>query len=420
MRPAVPLHRRSAGGSTTRTASPCRDGEYHVVLPVRARAAPSWAPNCHWGHAKGADLFSLAELPIALAPGEGDDGIWTGSARDRTTTAARRIFYTSTTAARHRHRTRPRRHARRRRTGSPGRRAASSPRRPPSSTSSRTATRSSCKEPDGWRMFLGAGLADGTATALSYRSADLAEWEYEGIALQRSTHEVDPVWMGALWECPQIIEVDGRHVMVSSVWDDDVLHYAGYAVGTLRGRRLHRRVLGAAHLRTELLRAIVLPRRGRPAVPHLLDARRRRRRGGLGERAQRAARAHARRRHAGRHPAPRPRRVSRGRVADDGRLPGLAGDRPSGRPPIADELRISSGGALGRRTPSRRRRARRCESMTTSGRCRRRGDPGPARRAGAGGLIDVGRVRGGHRTRRRPPRRRRVPWGGSRRHELAR
>ena len=34
--------------------------------------------------------------------------------------------------------------------------------------------------------------ADGTATALSYRSGDLAGWEYEGIALQRSTNEVDP------------------------------------------------------------------------------------------------------------------------------------------------------------------------------------------------------------------------------------
>ncbi|BDZ46155.1 glycoside hydrolase family 32 protein [Naasia aerilata] len=77
----------------------------------------------------------------------------------------------------------------------------------------------------------GRGLADGTATALSYTSADLDEWQYEGIALERSTTERSPVWMGALWECPQIIEVDGCHVMVSSVWDDDVLHYAGYAVG---------------------------------------------------------------------------------------------------------------------------------------------------------------------------------------------
>ncbi len=88
------------------------------------------------------------------------------------------------------------------------------------------------RDRDQWRMFVAAGLTDGTAAALSYRSEDLASWDYEGIAIQRSTNETDPVWMGALWECPQIIEVDGRHVMVSSIWDDDVLLHVGYAVGT--------------------------------------------------------------------------------------------------------------------------------------------------------------------------------------------
>ena len=35
----------------------------------------------HWGHAKGPDLLSLEELPIAIAPGDGDGGVWTGIAR---------------------------------------------------------------------------------------------------------------------------------------------------------------------------------------------------------------------------------------------------------------------------------------------------------------------------------------------------
>ena len=205
-----------------------RDGEYHSFFQY-VPDSTVWAPNCHWGHAKGADLFSLAELPIALAPGEGDDGIWTGSlvTDDDGST---RIFYTATTQ--------PDIGIGRVRVATPddegwiawtkGAVVAEAP-----AELDIIAYRDPfvVKEHDGWRMFLGAGLADGTATALSYRSADLTDWEYEGIALQRSTHEVDPVWMGALWECPQIIEVAGRHVMVSSVWDDDVLHYAGYAVG---------------------------------------------------------------------------------------------------------------------------------------------------------------------------------------------
>ncbi len=85
---------------------------------------------------------------------------------------------------------------------------------------------------DGWRMFVGTGLADGRATAVGYSSKDLAEWHYDGIAAERSTTEREPVWMGALWECPQLFEIDGRHVLVSSVWDDDVLYYAGYGIGT--------------------------------------------------------------------------------------------------------------------------------------------------------------------------------------------
>ena len=39
------------------------------------------------------------------------------------------------------------------------------------------------------------------------------------------------MWTGALWECPQLFELDGRHVLVASVWDDDVLHHCAYAIG---------------------------------------------------------------------------------------------------------------------------------------------------------------------------------------------
>jgi hypothetical protein len=53
-----------------------RDGEYHSFFQY-VPGRTDWAPHCHWGHARGTDLFSLTELPIA--PGEGDGGIWTGS-----------------------------------------------------------------------------------------------------------------------------------------------------------------------------------------------------------------------------------------------------------------------------------------------------------------------------------------------------
>jgi beta-fructofuranosidase len=205
------------------------DGQYHAFFQY-VPDSTVWAPNCHWGHATGPDLVSLTEGPIAIAPGEGDDGIWTGSlvTDDAGQT---RILYTSTSQ--------PNIGIGRVRIATPvdeswqswtkGDFVADAP-----EGLDIVAYRDPfvLREPDGsWRMFIGAGLADKTATALSYRSRDLEHWDYEGIALQRSSSETEPVWMGSLWECPQIFEIDGRHVMVSSVWDDDVLYYAGYAIG---------------------------------------------------------------------------------------------------------------------------------------------------------------------------------------------
>lgn len=206
-----------------------RDGEYHAFFQY-VPGRTDWAPNCHWGHAKGADLLSLGELPVALAPGDRDEGIWTGSVA--TDHAGRtRIFYTSTSA--------PDIGIGRVRVATAddadwvswtkGPFVADAP---PDLNVIVYRDPFLREDPDAWRMFVGAGDADGNAMALTYRSTDLDAWEYEGVALARSTSETDDVWMGALWECPQIIDVDGRAVMVSSVWDDDVLHYAGYAIGS--------------------------------------------------------------------------------------------------------------------------------------------------------------------------------------------
>jgi beta-fructofuranosidase len=35
-----------------------------------------------------------------------------------------------------------------------------------------------------------------------------------------------------MWECPQLFEIDGSHVLVTSIWEDDVLHYVAYGVGS--------------------------------------------------------------------------------------------------------------------------------------------------------------------------------------------
>lgn len=204
-----------------------QDGRYHLFHQFVPDSLV-WAPHCHWGHASGPDLVTWERHGVALAPGEGDDGIWTGSLVHDT--GRTRILYTSVTQPD---------------LGLGRVRLAS-----PDDDSWHTWTKGDIvvrapedldliayrdpfvvREQNGWRMFVGAGSRSGQAMALTYTSEDLTSWRYDGVSLARSTHETEPVWLGALWECPQIFDVDDSWVMVSSVWDDDVLHYAGYAIG---------------------------------------------------------------------------------------------------------------------------------------------------------------------------------------------
>jgi beta-fructofuranosidase len=206
-----------------------RDGRYELFYQYVPDSL-DWAPHCHWGHATSTDLFSFEHHPVAIAPGDGDDGIWTGCVvRDGDEA---RAFYTAVST--------PDFGIGRVRTATPvdgawdewvkGDVVVEAPR-----DLDLIAFRDPfvLRDGEGWRMFVGAALADGTAAALTYLSDNLLTWRYDGVAAARSTAEHEPVWTGALWECPQIFELDGRHVMVTSVWDADVLHYAAYAVGDL-------------------------------------------------------------------------------------------------------------------------------------------------------------------------------------------
>ena len=208
-----------------------RDDHYEVFYQY-VPGSDVWKHNCHWGHATGPDLMSLTERGVAIAPGEGDDGIWTGSLVTDSQGNSR-VFYTSTALPN---------------LGIGRVRVAT-----PSDESWDSWVKGdfvvdvpdgldiiAFRDPfirrrgDGWQMFVGAGSSDGTAMALEYRSSDLVDWEYVGVPLARSTHDREP-WLGALWECPQFAKVANADVMVSSVWDDDILHYAGYAIGAFDG-----------------------------------------------------------------------------------------------------------------------------------------------------------------------------------------
>ncbi|AND16458.1 glycoside hydrolase family 32 protein [Rathayibacter tritici] len=209
------------------------DGEYHLFHQY-VPDSTVWAPNCHWGHAVGPDLLHWDRRPVALAPGDGDDGIWTGSLVDRPDGAV--ILYTSTVQP---DLGRGRIRIARATDGSWDHWEKGAVLLETPDDLDLIAFRDPfiIREGKSWRMVVGAGTADGDALAVTYTSTDLQDWTFDGVAARRNTAEREPVWVGALWECPQIIEVDGRHVLVSSVWDDDVLYYAGYGVGSYANGR---------------------------------------------------------------------------------------------------------------------------------------------------------------------------------------
>jgi beta-fructofuranosidase len=65
-------------------------------------------------------------------------------------------------------------------------------------------------------MLLGTGLPGGRGGAVAaWRSTDLRTWGYDGLVLTMPPG--GPVETGPVWECPQLVEVDGRWVLLVSV-----------------------------------------------------------------------------------------------------------------------------------------------------------------------------------------------------------
>jgi beta-fructofuranosidase len=205
-----------------------RDGRYHLFFQY-VPGSTVWAPNCHWGHATSTDLVSWHEGPVAVKPGDGDGGIWSGSIAVEDDGAAT-MFYTSVSL--------PDFGIGRVRTARPADDGLTTWVKGPVVVSApKELDVVTFRDPfvfrDGhlWRMLVGTGLAGGVAAASSFSSADLTTWSYDGVALSRAGADREPVWTGTLWECPQVFELDGRHVFLTSVWEDDVLHHAVYAIG---------------------------------------------------------------------------------------------------------------------------------------------------------------------------------------------
>lgn len=217
-----------------------KDGQYHLFYQY-VPGSTTWASNCHWGHATSPDMIAWTEQGVAVAPGEGDDGVWSGSIVTGAGGAAT-MFYTSVTE--------PDLGIGTVRTATSDDASWNSWTKGPKLMTAPDLGVVAYRDPfvfrDGgkWRMFVGAGLEGGTAAAVSYSSPDLSQWTLDGIAAQRSGTETEPVWTGTMWECPQLFEIGGSHVLVTSIWEDDVLHYVAYGVGSYSDGRFSARSWG--------------------------------------------------------------------------------------------------------------------------------------------------------------------------------
>jgi beta-fructofuranosidase len=213
-----------------------RDGRYHLFYQA-VPDATRWQPWCSWGHATSRDLTTWQQQPTALTPGDGDYGCWSGSVCTTPTDLPAAMFYTSVT-----------RH-------DLDRGAVRTAR--PLDDDWTTWQKDGVLVPapddpavvifrdpnvfwdtDHWRMIVGAGYADGSPGVLTYSSTDRTRWHYDGPLTEDAPPPAHRGPRRAAWECPQLIQIADRHVLLVSVLADGTTTYAAAAVGSYRDGRM--------------------------------------------------------------------------------------------------------------------------------------------------------------------------------------
>lgn len=211
------------------------DGALYHLYYQAVIGGTEWSPEQSWGHAVSADLVQWTEQPPALVPQSFELGCWSGSVLvdpggtptafytrvtgpDREIGAIARAFPAGATGEL---------------TSSIGDVVIAGP--PDGSTV--TAFRDPYVRLDGagWLMIVGAGHADGTGAVLQYRSPDGRDWSFVG-ELGRGRIDESPSAAPEVWECPQIVPVAGRWILVVSVMKNRAGDHVAAAVGDFDGR----------------------------------------------------------------------------------------------------------------------------------------------------------------------------------------
>lgn len=204
-----------------------RDGRWHVFFQHNPDSARHAAIT--WGHVSSPDLLVWEEEPVALRPQPGGPdalGCWSGVMADDDGVPTA-VYSGVQDASGHAQVTLARGSADLRTWQQDGEVAAGIPADP---------SITDVRDPfvfmwDGARYAIqGAGLEDGRGALLLYDATDLSAWTYLGIWLT-TEHPAAAAAQANIWECPQLVEVDGRWVLIVSLWKrrDGDHHLSGVA-----------------------------------------------------------------------------------------------------------------------------------------------------------------------------------------------
>jgi len=180
------VHLSATTGWINDPNAPVRVGQtYHLF--AQHNPSSTWHGDICWLHWTSTDLLTWTEHPVALAPrASGPDaaGCWSGSAV--LVDGEPWLLYSGTMF----------------------------------------------RDPYGWgragdyRMVIRAGLPGGEPCCLMLTSPDLVDWTSTGPLLTGTDPVSEGQWVGEGWECPPLVPVGDRWLLVMSAWSPDRLSHA--------------------------------------------------------------------------------------------------------------------------------------------------------------------------------------------------